>query len=321
MSAPGIGRAVGAKAAGDLSVSDMNTNGGLMLEAQAREFVEEIKLAPTILSLVDVKVMAAQKERIEYAGFNGRISHPDVPGVESTEAQRSKLTTSKQTLDAQDFRAVVDLNYKVQNENIMRWGLAGFVQKEMARQVAIDIQDNVFNGDTESEDDDLAPFDGIIKQALPANTIDYTSTPVVVNDWPFFLMWQTMPEDFLQDVDNLVYLCSPKTEAAYDMYLKITPNAMGTRYESQNMIDRLQFKGAAIRRFAKCPDDTIILTHKWNIRVGFWVQMYLESQRFIDPGIDKFVMRYSCDVKYVHPSGAVVFQGLENSVYPSAAAA
>lgn len=316
MGAPAVENAVNAHKA-DLSYSYIDGQGGAMTEAQATEFVELIASQPGLLSLANIIIMKAQKQHIPAAGFVGRVSYPDRPGQPTTEAERSRLTISDAVLDAKDFRAATFLDYKVQNNNIMRWGLAGFVQRDLARAVGLDVEDNALNGDTASLDEALALFNGLIKQV--ASPIDMSATPVPMTDYVFYVMRQALPKQFLRDIPNLVYLVSPHADGAYQMYCKNNPNALGTenKYQSPDMMGKMTFMGSPIVPIPGMPDDVAILTHKSNLNVGFWVQMFLESDHDPDAGVDKFILRYSCDAKYTFAAGAVCFKGIEIGIFPS----
>ena len=316
MSAPGTDAAVNATKT-DLDYTYLAAQNGQLPEAQAREFIQAIADQEGITKVANVIGMEAPVQHIPWAGFTGRISFPDRPGIAATEAERSRMAISEAVLRSKDLKATVFLDYKVQNENIMRWGLAGFVQMEMARQVGMDTEDSTLNGDTDSLDDSLALFDGLIKQV--ASPIDMTASPIPVTDYPLFLMRQSLPKQYLRDIPNLVYLCSPHFDGAYQMFCQSNPKSLGVMYKSPDMMGQMAFMGSPIVPLAGMPDDTLILTHRSNINIGFWLRMFLETQRDIDAGVDKFVLRYSMDATYTFPAGAVCFQGVEVGIYPSLA--
>lgn len=312
MSAPDVTAAINAQKT-DLTTSYMNTNGGLLEPADAREFIENVIADANLLKDCKIQVMTRQKENIDRIGFSGNVVHADVEGTASDAADRATIVTSRSQLDAQDFKAVVHLNYKVQRENIEGQSLATRVRNMLASEVAIETENIALNGDTEGLTSPLNLLDGLVVQS----TANVVSGSEGVSDWVFYNLRDALPSKYWRDLTNMRYYCSPRVEAAYQMYLRTYPQALGQWAITADGKNAMSVFGVPIKSLESMPDTTVILTNRNNIVAGFFVEMYLEQQRFIDEGIDKYVLRYSFDVKYAMPAALAVHTGVNVGVISS----
>jgi hypothetical protein len=319
MSAPNIlDAAIAAK--GDLSTTYLeggDAGRGLLPPSAAREFIAATALQSDFITDMNLQVMLNPEHYLDIAGFSGRVSYKDVPGVATTEAQRSALTISREPLKAVWFRAASFLNYHVENENIQRMGLGAFVQADLARQVALDQDESMIIGDTDSADDGVDAFDGIIKQAL-AYTIDSSASPADVSDDVFYSLFQGMPKRGKRDKANMVYACSVNVESAYAKWLRANTNiATGSFYEGQDPGNRIKFDGIQVKPYNMWPDDTIMLVNKRNVCPGIFIKIFLEQFHDPDAGVDKYIMRYASDIAFAEPELVIAWTGLNLGVAAS----
>jgi hypothetical protein len=290
---------------------------GLLPPAVAKEFIQATALDSDFLSDVnqDYMSMTNPEEYVDVAGFSGRVSYADVPGVPTTESQRSALTISRATLTPKWFRAACFLNYRTQRENIMRMGLGEFVKMDLTRQVRVDQEENMLIGDTTSLVDGLELFDGLVKQAA-TRTLDHTGSPVEVSDTPFLSTYYAMPKPFRRDKPNLRFYVSENVEAVYWAWL--TQNRAGTIranfYENEAPGARIKLNGVAVKPLSMMPDDKILFTNRMNICPGFLLQMYLENFHDPDAGVDKYFYRYATDIKFAQSSGVVLYDGVSTGI-------
>jgi hypothetical protein len=113
-------------------------------------------------------------------------------------------------------------------------------------------------------------------------------------------------------------LCSDTNEAAYHHWLTNNRNiATGSLFDNQDPGKRLKFQGIPIKPYAAWPDNYIMLTSLDNLVVKMFIRMFLEQQRFVDEGIDKFRLRYAADCGFVETDGVVVLKGVTTGVTAS----
>jgi hypothetical protein len=319
MASPDIQEIINAVKA-DLTADYMSTQGALLPLPLAREIIVKMAARPTLLNQFPIQIMTAQIEPVgPVGGFVGSVSIKDVPGVSSEESDRAALDISSQILTCVNYKAVTYLNFQVERENILKQGIGNFVRDRLAEAVALDVEKLILNADLLSADTKfLGTNDGIIKQATTAGyVLDYSDSTIEVNDYPWYHLHQTIDPVFLQDKANCMYLVNPRAEGAYAMYLQRAKNALGNRRMNPDYEGQLEFFGIPIRRCYNMPEDTMILVPRNNVKIGFFQQIGLLTQTFVDPGIDIFVMRYSMDVKYVQPAGVAILKGLEVGTLPT----
>ena len=319
MTAPNIVDAARA-VKGDLSTTyiEGGTDGrGLLPPTAAREFILATALQSDFLSDMNLQIMTSPEHFVDVAGFNGRVSFKDVPGVATTSDQRSALTISREPLNAVWFRAASFINYHVENENIMKMGLGAFVQADLSRQAALDLDESMIIGDTDSADDGVDAFDGIIKQAA-AYTIDYSATPADVTDEIFYALFQSMPKRGRRDKKNMVFACSDSVEAAYAKWLRENRNiSTASYYEGEDPGNRIKYDGIAVKPYNMWPDDSIMFVNKRNVCPGMFIKIFLEQDHDPDAGVDKYILRYASDIVFAEPELVRVWDGIDLGVAAS----
>ena len=127
---------------GDISVSDLVSNGGLLNPEQTNKFVRTIIDAPTILNEIRTVQMNSPKLEINKIGFGTRILKPaPASGTALAAADRSKPTTSKVTLDTSEVIAEVHVPYDVLEDNIERGNLEDTIMFQIAERTALDLEE------------------------------------------------------------------------------------------------------------------------------------------------------------------------------------
>lgn len=313
MSAPNLlDYAVAVK--GDLSTAYLeggDAGRGLLPPAVSREFITATALQSDFLQDTNVQVMYNPEQYIDVAGFGGRVSYKDVPGVATTSDQRSALTISREPLHAIWFRAAAQIDYHVENENIQRMGIGAFVQQELTRQAALDQDETMIIGDTDSLEDGIDAFDGIIKQAV-ARTIDYSLNPQDVSDDVFYAIFQSMPKRGRRDKKNMRFYCSDSVEAAYAKWLRDNRSiSTASYYEGEDPGNRIKFDGVPVKPINMWPDTHIMFVNRLNVCPGIFIKMFLEQKHDPDPGTDMYFLRYASDIKFAEPELVVAWSGLK----------
>src|ERR1051326_3555536 len=101
----------------DLALSDLITNGGYLKPAQALRFLRLLSKQSVLLGMTTMVPMRAPKQEVSKIALSQRILRPAREATPLTQAERSKPETSKIELDAQLFKAEVDLTDEQLEDN------------------------------------------------------------------------------------------------------------------------------------------------------------------------------------------------------------
>jgi hypothetical protein len=282
-------------------------NGGELVEGQSIEWIQMVVPRVQILQDADIITMYSPTERLERIGFLDDVTYPDVAGQAAADGEISDWNRSKVELEAKYFRINIFLDYKVQAENRAR-GNIGTIIRDMTLDAAQrGLQKILLLSDTTdiSLHARYQQIDGFLAQAT--NAVYTPDTAEAIDDDVLLALRNGLADEFIEDLPNMRYLMSRRMESAYGAWLKNNPaTALGnfvTQSTGTDVRDRMEFMGIPIRYLSYMPDDTILLTNRLNMKVGFFVKMYLETFRDIDAGVDKYIMRYAVDCKFAHPEG------------------
>ena len=284
--------------------------GGELVEGQSLEWIQMVVPKVQILQEADVITMYSQKERLERVGFLDDITYPDVPGVAATDEQVSNWNRTKTILDAQYFRANVFLDYKVAAESRARGNIGTMIRDMMLDAAQRGLQKILLLSDTTnvSLHERYKQLDGFLAQAT--NAVYTPDRPVAISDDVLLILRNALADEYIEDLLNMRYYMSRRMEAAYAGWLKANPTAALGNFvlqsTGQDVRNRMEFLGIPIQWLSYMPDDTILLTNRLNMKIGFFIKMYLETFHDIDAGVDKFVMRYAVDAKFAHPEGVAL---------------
>lgn len=288
---------------------------GLLPEAVSDSFIVAMQAKSIFLQEANVQRMTSMKQDIDVAGFGSRVLFKDVAGVAPTDAQRSSLTISRNQLDAVWMRAATELNYHVQNENIMKLGIGAYVKSRLVDEVYLDIEETCWYGDTDSAVDGLDAFDGIIKKARArGRVIDSTDVPSTITDEPFLKAYLSLPKAWRarNNKPDLRFYCSDDVEAVYANWLTHNRNlAQAVYYDNADPGDRIKLQGVFVKPMAMLANDVIICTNRMNICPGFFIEMFLEEKHDPAPGTDAYYLRLAMDVELAQDSGIAIFEGLD----------
>jgi HK97 family phage major capsid protein len=171
----------------DIAISDLNTNGGLLLPEQADSFIDMVLDQPTILPQVRVVRMNSPQVKINRIGFGTRIlraarqtgSALDAGGNDRyvRAADRAAPTTSQITITEEEVIAEIRLPYELLEDNIEGASLEQHIMRLIAERAALDLEELFLWGDTGSADAYLALADGMLKRAT-AHVVDNASAGV-----------------------------------------------------------------------------------------------------------------------------------------------
>lgn len=310
MSAAGLtpNRSILSKA--DLALSDLLTDGGLLVPEQSQNFLRILIKQSRLLGMVTVKGMKSPKMEINKTQFSGRILRAAQPGQALSEAQRSKPDLSQVELDTKLFKAEVRLNNETLEDSIERGNLRNTVMTLMTQAVSRDMEDVVINGDTADADPFFAQFDGVLKQAT-SNIVDAGS--VKLNKAILRDLSKVLPSEFLVNKLDMRYVTSHDADIDYRDTLadRATPGgdrALGAMANSEAIVG---YAGVPVVPVPLFPGDRtdiprspgltdVLFCDPKNIHVGVQREIRLETDKDVSAGEVIMVVTLRFDTKYAH---------------------
>lgn len=289
----------------DLALSDLLTDGGLLVPEQAQRFLRILIKKSVIMGMSTVEPMKSPKKEVDKIRFASRILRAGQSGQALSAADRSKPDLSKVELDSKLFKAEVRLNNEVLEDSIERGNLRNTVMQLMTQAVSRDMEDVLVNGDTASADPFLAQFDGILKQAT-SNVVN--AGGVRLNKSILRDLLRAMPTEFLVNKLDMRYMTSVDAEIDYRDTLtdRATPggdSALGAFVNNEATIGYTGVPVVAVPLFPEnlgggANTTNVIFCDPKNIHVGIHREIRLETDKDISAGEVIMVITLRFDVKY-----------------------
>lgn len=194
----------------DLTISQMQSAGGILLPQQANQFIDFILEEPTILKQARLIRMAAPEVNINRMGFDSRVLRAARQDGSANDdgsndryvrkADRAAPNFGKLTLTSKEVIAEVRIPYEVLEDNIEGPSFEEHLMRALAKRVAVDLEELALWGDTTSSDAYLALFDGWMKRAN-VHVLDNLSAGVTPD--VFALALKTLPQKYARLLPQL----------------------------------------------------------------------------------------------------------------------
>jgi hypothetical protein len=265
----------------DLVVQDFVDNGGHLQIEQVDTFLRMVKDAPTVLNGARRVTMQSHTREVDKIGFTSRIlTKAPTENTELDAAKRSKVTTGKVILNTNKMIAEVHISYETLEDNIERGNLEQVIMQEMAKQVALDLEELVLLGDktVSGTDEYLGLQDGLIKQATD-HIIDATDMGTSMNKAIFSAGIKGMPNKYLRNRTDFRWYISHANETDYRDSLGDRVTAVG-----DSLIEGFRgvfHHGIPVVPCAMMPEDKAVLTRPDNLIWGVWRDIMVETDRNI----------------------------------------
>lgn len=297
----------------DLAVSDLVSDGGYLLPAQAVRFMRVLIDQPTIIKQARVVPLKSPKQLVEKIRFGSRILRPGSSGVAVSAGDRVKPDLGSVELDAELFKAEVRLNDETLEDSIERGDLKDTIMELMAERVALDMEEVIVQGDTASGDAFLAKFDGLLKQIV-TNVVDHSTDPVDTKTTKalFYKMLKALPSEFKRDKRSLIAYVSVNEELEYRETLSQRATVMGDKYTTDDA--PATAAGVPIQDLPTMPDGQSLLTNPKNINVGVWRKIKIETDKDVSAGQFIIVLSVRFDAKFSVEDAAVKATGISVGV-------
>lgn len=262
----------------DLAVSDLVSNGGYLQTEQVDTFLRMVKDQPTILQSARRVNMKSHTREVDKIGFTSRLlQKAPASGQYLDASKRGKPTTGKVTLETNKMIAEVHIDYETLEDNIERGNLEQVIMQEMAKQVALDLEELVLLGDKTqaSTDPFLGLQNGIIKQA----TKNVVASGGAMGKEVFSKGIMEMPSKYLRDRSQFRWYVSHNNETMYRDQLGNRETGLG-----DSLIEGFRgvyHHGIPVVPVAMMPETKAVLTRPDNIIWGVWRDIMVETDRDI----------------------------------------
>ena len=291
----------------DLTVQDLVTNGGYLQIEQVDTFLRMVKDQPTIIRDARRVNMKSHTREVDKIGFTSRLlQKAPASATYLADNLRGKPTTGKVVLETNKMIAEVHIDYETLEDNIERGNLEQVIMQEMAKQVALDLEELVLLGDTAKAGTDpyLGLQNGVIKQATD-HIVNVTGTMTKEN---FSLGIKEMPSKYLRDRSQFRWYVSHNNETDYR-------DSLGNR--ETNLGDSLiegfrgvYHHGIPIVPVALMPETNAILTRPDNIIWGVWRDIMVETDKDIRSQVYIIVLTLRAGMVLEEKDAIVLMQGI-----------
>jgi len=266
----------------DLSIGDLTTDGGVLVDAQSQKFIEHMIEESVMLKEVKVVPMKSKKQLVEGLHFTSRVLRAATSGQALSLAQRSKPTTTKEELDSVLVKAQVTLNDEVLEDNIEQGTLKNTVMRLLTERMGVDLDELIIQGDTASADTLLALFDGWLKSTT-SHIVDAGTTPL--SDLHLRSLLKAIPKAALRKKMDLKFYTSVDADIDYKHALSQRGDALGVSTHQEDK--PVQYQGVKIMPVHLFPENlgvgtnetNVILANGTNWNHGIWRQIKIETQR------------------------------------------
>lgn len=293
----------------DWAVSDLEANGGKLNAEQSNTFIRKMIKAPTLLNQVRTVPMATPERKINKIGFASRILRPGSSGTPLSEGNRSKPATEQITLTTKEVVAEVNLPYDVVEDVIEQVTLGQYdeggsprmsgqikdtIMDLISERAALDLEELLLLGDTDSSDDYLALFDGWLKRSS-SHVVD--NADAGISNSMFTKGVKALPQQYLRNRQAMRQFIAYDREIDYRDVLGGRETALG----DAQFTGTAPVHGAGIRVEAASlmPSDSGILTYPQNLITGIQRDMTIETDKDIRARnyVIVLTMRVACGIE------------------------
>ncbi len=287
----------------DLKVADMTTNGGVLLPAQARQFMDVAIQDQVVLKEAFVKPLTAPVQEVDRLGFLSRIARAGTEGQSLPAADRVAPITGKVQLTTVKIKAQCNLTDEDLQDNIEGDTFETHVTQLMSARFGLDLEDLVINGDVLSTDSLLRLLNGLVVQAT-SNVVD--NGVKVLDKSDLFSLVRALPNQFQKNKRKMrIYLASDIELKWRDIMTARTGSLADSAIVSADPIPAYGVPVTAVPmintvRGGGAGEFPGLFLDPKNICVGIWKDIRIRTQLDIDSGNLKIVADCRADVKYLY---------------------
>lgn len=274
----------------DIALSNLSSNGGLLLPEQANQFIDFVVEQPTMIAQARQQRMNGPQMKINRMGFDARVMHAatQAGGAQDSgandrylaAAKRSKPKTAQIQLDTKEYIAEVRIPYEVMEDNIEKGNFEEHVMRQLAERAALDFEEFALFSDTTSGDADLALQDGWLKRIV-SNVQDNASAGP--SDAMVTQTLLTLPQRYLRNLPNMRLFMSIANKIKFQADRINRIGQLGDASAVANV--DLYSQGVKIEPTATMAQDGVgakgIFTYPQNLIFGIQRQITVETDKDI----------------------------------------
>lgn len=271
----------------DIALSDLASNGGLLLPEQSDRFLRNLIDQPTLLRQVRSVPMNGPTMKINKIGFGSRVLQPAVSATPLADANRVKPDLGQVNLATSEVIAEVHIPYEVLEDNIeggnvrtalqgQPGGLHATILDLLSERAALDLEELAIKGDTSNGSDGyLALQNGYLKLAQ-SNIVNVGGT--IAKD-VIKAGINAMPTRYLRNRNSLINFVSVQNETELRDQYGNRQTAMGDAQVQGNL--PLSVFGTTVQGVALMPQANGLFTNPLNLIFGIQRQVMMEYDKDI----------------------------------------
>ncbi len=289
----------------DLAVSDLVSGGGYLQTEQVQTFLRMVKDQPTLLRDCRRINMKSHTREVDKIGFTSRLLAPGTEATALNANARKKPTLGKVLLTTNKMMAEVHIDYETLEDNIEKGNLEQVIMQEMAKQVALDLEELILLGDTTNSSD---PYLALQNGVLASATQHVVATTGAISKATFSAGVKEMPAKYLRNRSQFRWYVSNNNEIDYRDSLGNRETAVG-----DSLIEGFRgvyHHGIPVVPVAMMPESKAILTRPDNICWGVWRDIMVETDRDIRSQVYIIVLSLRAGMVLEEPDAIVVMNGI-----------
>jgi len=299
----------------DITIADLQTNGGDLLPEQGAQFIRKLIKQSTLLPQVRTVEMLAPQRKINKISFASRILRAAVSATAPGSSDRSKPTTEQIELNTKEVIAVVYIPYDVMEDNIERASVAdngaandgpgAFRQtiiELIAERAASDLEEGLLLGDSTYTSGDASDqayirlWEGYMKRANTGGNIVDVGNATVAKE-VFKAGMKALPVQYQKNIPQMKHFVSMNQEIEYRDTLANRGTSMGDSYTTgaapayaySSKVEGIQYM----------PETKGLYTNPLNLIFGIQRRVSMEFDKDIESRVYKIVLtaRVDCQIE------------------------
>jgi len=216
---------------GLVSVQDLAA-GGYMNPMQSERFLRGIIDEPTIIKSCRTVTITGEQKKIEKIGFGNRIMRAATENTALSSGDYARPQYGKVNLHTKEVMAETRISYDTLEANIEQGNIRDTIISLLQERIALDLEELVVRGDTDSGDSYLAVLDGILKKA------DRWVVDVMGEDCPrlgqFTRLIKAVPQKYLRQPNQWRIYTNRLVDLAWKNHVAARNTVAGDRFLLEN---------------------------------------------------------------------------------------
>lgn len=300
------------------------TQGGLLNNEQAKEFLRIAIEEATILNECRIETSNAPKFEVPRLSFTSRVLKPGVSGERVALGDRAKPTSGLMTLSTVLFKGEMPVSDEMFEDNVERDALADTLGEMLAQAVGRDLEEIIIKSDTDrtgGEDTTLDTLNGLIAQMqvdFPAGQRIDAASGIADYDDLFATMLEKLPARYRRNRKNLRFYVPTIVADGYQQMLAARGTTLGDQALVQNVQATLAFRGIPVTEVPLLSGTDLIntaaidyskfamLIDPANFVVGLHRRVRIEQFRDPREGVTSYLPSVRIDGKFADPNYGVL---------------